>query len=167
MHTDLLSENPMLGLGMNDVCVLFLPDRSRDLEAEVGANGPVILSHAPQLKIGAVPNITDASGLIVQQDLNVLSSPLALLCEYDPTKNKSDEVAHFVKNAGIALQLIKPTRYFLEYWMLLDSTGKIKTVSATSRDAYLQMLSRNPTLRYQQANTISPADARKTAGILP
>jgi len=54
----------------------------------------------------------------------------------------------------------------LEYRMLIDSGGKIKTISATSRDAALQMHSRNPTLRYQQAHTLLPTDVRRAAGIL-
>jgi hypothetical protein len=151
---------------MTDVSVLVLPDRSRHLEARVKASGPVILSSAPPLKIGPVPQITDTSSLIAPRDLNELSRSLALLSEYDPTKNKPDEIDTFVENAAIALQLVKPTRHFFEYSMLVDSNGKIKTISALCRDASLQMPSRDPTLRYQQAHTISPDDAGRAAGIL-
>jgi hypothetical protein len=63
---------------MSDVSVLVLPDRSRELEAEVKANGPMILSTALQVKIGPVPQVTDTSTLIAQRDLDALSLPLAL-----------------------------------------------------------------------------------------
>jgi hypothetical protein len=152
---------------VSDISVLVLPDRSRQLEAEIKASGPVVLSNSPPLRIGPVPQVTDTSSLIAKPDLDELSGSLALLCEYDTAKSKSDEIDRLVENAGITLQLVKPTRYFLEYRMLIDSSGRIKTISAESRDVTLQMPSRNPTLRYQQVHTLSPADVRRAAGILP
>lgn len=151
---------------MSDVSVLVLPDRSKELEAEVKANGPMILSTALQVKIGPVPRITDTSTLIAQRDLDTLSLPLALLCEYDSVSNP-DKIVHCIEDAAIALQLVKPTRHFLEYSMLVESGGRLKNLSATCRDASLQMMSRGPILRYQQAHTISSADAVRAADILP
>lgn len=151
---------------MNDVSVLVLPDRSRELEAGVKANGPMILSKALQVKIGPVPQVTDTSTLISQRDLDTLSLPLALLCEYDSATDP-DEAIHRIESAGIALQLVKPIRHFLEYSMLVESSGRLRNLSATCRDASLQMMSRAPTLLYQQSHTISFADAGKAAGILP
>jgi hypothetical protein len=145
------------------------PDRSRELEDAVvaAASGQVILSDCPQLTIGPVPQIIDCSSLIAQHDLTALSRSLALICEYDPAQNTPHKIDHFLHNAGIAFQLVKPTRYFLEYSMLIDASGKIKNISAACRDASLKMNSRDPTLRYQQHHTVSPADARRAAGILP
>ena len=152
---------------MTHVSLFVLPDRSRELEAEVKAHGPISLSTALQLKIGLVPQITDISSMIAQNDLDPLSESLAILCEYDPAKEDADEVSHTVRNANIALQLVKPTRHFLEYALLLDSSGKIKTIASRCRDASQQLPSCNPTLRYQQAHTISSADVKKAVGIFP
>jgi hypothetical protein len=43
---------------MTEISVLVLPDSSRELEAEVKANGPLSLSNALQLKIGPLPHIS-------------------------------------------------------------------------------------------------------------
>jgi hypothetical protein len=154
---------------VTEVSVLVLPDRSRELEDEVraAAGGQVVLSNSPQLTIGPVPQINDCASLIARHDLAALSRSLALRCEYDPAQNTPDNIDHFLQNAGIAFQLVKPIRYFLEYSMLIDASGKIKTINAACRDASLKMSSRDPTLRYQQHHTISPADARRAASILP
>ena len=51
--------------------------------------------------------------------------------------------------------------------MLIEASGKIKNIASACKDASLKMTACDATLRYQQHHTISPADARRAAGILP
>jgi hypothetical protein len=90
---------------------------------------------------------------------------LALSCEYDDPKSW-DGVRRELQRAAVAIQLAKPSRLFLEYWLQLNESGEPELAGTCVRDLGL-LPSPEPYLQYQIHNVIEEADVRRALGFLP
>jgi hypothetical protein len=152
---------------MNKMRLLFLRSASDELKHRIDTSGPLRCCTTPLIEIGRPPTIPGSAPewMIRPDDRKELMSYLAIKSEYDPTDSAAEDVKSKIDNVAIALQLVKPTVNFLEYWLTLDSTGdprlcsrKIHLIKATPPDPYLS---------YQQHNVITIADVERATKLLP
>jgi hypothetical protein len=121
-------------------------------------SGPVHLRQPPAIvpKTGSVP--------LPCGSVRAINRSMALSCEYS-NGTLLDSVRHELQQVAIAIQLVKPSRLFLELWLQLDGNGLPKFADTSVRD--LGLMGPEPYLRYQQHNVIDEADMRRALGLLP
>lgn len=91
---------------------------------------------------------------------------LALRCDYDTSKPGGESVRHFLDVFAIALQLVKPTRSFLDLWLQLDESGLPELITSPVRQLGY-MIDPGTYLAYQQHNVIVEADIKRAISFVP
>jgi hypothetical protein len=90
---------------------------------------------------------------------------IAIACEYDTGVVADNVVRHQLKIMAIALQLVKPTEYFLNLWLQLDGDNLTEMVAHPVSD--LDRFITEPYLQYQQHNVIIETDVQRATGLVP
>jgi hypothetical protein len=148
----------------------LLYDCSREVREQIAKDGPIKISKTPPIYLRQPPESERllSNPLLPPEAIKELEEFVALACEYDssvPPSLDTAEIEHQLKIASITLQLIKPTRHFCQYWLLIDPSMKAWPFSVPVK--LLPVRDSNPYLHYQQHHTISLADVQRAIGILP
>src|SRR6266404_6269551 len=150
---------------------LLLCDVSRELAGRVNTTGPVVLSSNPSISL-IRPTVTGSSFLETMFNQNQVAAILeairgfiALSYSYDPSLVSQDLVRDTLIHTQLGLQLVKPTRWFGKYWLLVDDGGRIE--SSSKGLGFLHIDHPGPYLGYQQHHTILLVDIESFKGYLP
>jgi hypothetical protein len=138
----------------------------------IRTSGPIQLSTHPPLSL-ILPTVSNGNFLETMLNMNQAKDVLeavngfvALSYEYDPSVLEGQgQIRNTLNHALIALQLVKPTRYFGEYWFLVDDTGRM--VQFSSELTRIHLSQSEPYLWYQQHNTITLEDVETVKRCLP
>jgi len=142
---------------------IAIPDFSKDVREKI-KSGPIAFSSVPGLEVRSL-KLKDVEPLLSRKDADVFEKYLCLTHDYiDPAKRETSE--DIVENTAIALQLVKPTRQFLKYFLHKDSGDKPTSMSAELHQVELKQVP-NPYLAYQQHNIITLADIDRADKLLP
>lgn len=145
---------------------MAIPDFAKDVREKLAA-GPIALSSVPGLEVRKL-KLTDVEPILDRKDADAIEKYLCVAHDYDDSnpdnwKNSED----VVESAVIALQVVKPTRQFLQYFLHKDSAGKLRSISAEIHQAALKHAAMNPYLVYQQHNVITLSDIDRANNLLP
>ncbi len=150
--------------------LILLYDCSRSLRAAVEHDGPFLCTTA---RVGSVylrkpPVIAPLTGLVPlrTETTEEINRCMALSCDYD-TSVSGQDVLHALQQLAVAIQLVKPSRLFLDLWLQLDADRQVDSASTSIRDLGFLLGGPNPYLRYQEQNTIEEADVKRALGLLP
>lgn len=149
---------------------LFLSDPSPELKKEIKSSDPIQCLATPpvyvvQPSMGSIPT----SQLLPPEDHATLHELVAISCKFDTTTATTVPLAdidHYLEVVAIALQLVKPTRGFLEYSLEFDSQRGVTSMSTSTQSVALQLMHSNPYLRYQEHHTIMPDDVKRAISLL-
>jgi hypothetical protein len=148
--------------------LILLCDCSRELSAAVVQHGPILCATTPvgSIHLRIPPALTPGSGRVplTAESIKAIERTMALSCEYEDDVGLA--VRHELQQVGVAIQLAKPTRLFLELWLQLDGEGEPEYADRSVRDLGI-LLGPEPYLQYQQHNTIEELDLNRAFGLLP
>jgi len=149
--------------------LLFVSDSSAELRKTITDQGPIRLFSAPPIYLlkPRIPIGVATDQLLTRDAIKELNEFLAISCEYDPHNPpcNENEIEHHMESAAIALQLVRPTRYFLTYRLRIEPGPELGPFSVDARLLPLRIF--DPYLHYQQNHQISPDDATRATRILP
>lgn len=147
--------------------LLLVRDYSDDVMHEVDRAGqipcmsqpiPVVLTRPPKMGAGRISLPPDC--------LREIDRILTLRCDFDTHFPGGEHARHALDVFGIALQLVKPTRAFLELWLQLDHAGQPELASSPVRDLGMA-IGPDVYLSYQQHNVVTLADVQRAVTIAP
>ena len=155
---------------MAETKLLYLTDASRELEEAIDRDGPLQLLNNPPIYLVRPPqlDIPEQNGILFPDNVRALneSMTLALSSTRDQASPHSPEnIQHHLEIAAAALQLVRPTPDFLEYWLTVDSDRGITLASSSIRS--LPSHGAYSYLEYQQLHTLTIDDVRRATAYLP
>lgn len=149
--------------------LLFVSDSSAELRKAIAEQGPFHLFSTPQVHLlkSSVPVEIANDQLLTSDAIEELNEFSAISCEYNPTNSNCSEaeIEHHLEIAATALQLVKPTRYFLTYRLRIEPGPKLGPFSTRTKLLPLRIM--DSYLQYQQNHQIAPDDVRRATRILP
>ena len=117
--------------------LLLLRDCGAELKRVVDSTGPIECMNVPPIKVTLAPSprITPGAGKLPlpSESTREIDGMLALRCDFDTRQSGGDSVRHFLDVLAIALQLVKPTRSFLDLWVQLDERGLPELITTPVR----------------------------------
>ena len=119
---------------------------------------PVVLTRPPKMGGGRISLPLDC--------LREIDRLLTLRCDFDTHFAGGEHARHLLDVFAIALQLVKPTRAFLELWLQLDHAGQPELASSPVRDLGIA-IGPDVYLSYQQHNVVTLADFQRAVAIAP
>ncbi len=149
--------------------LLLLRDCSADLVRSVARDGPVLCISQPiRVNLTKPPTIEAGTGRVplLPESLREIDRLLTLRCDFATHLPGGEHARHTLNLVAIALQLVKPTRSFLELWMQLDHLGLTELVTSPVRELGFRIDS-GVYLEYQQHNVIELADVSRAVGLVP
>ncbi len=148
--------------------LLLLTSASDELREKIAKEGPIVLEGTPAVVLFFSPKITAETGRVHLRKTVVESiekKTIAITCKYDPGVIADKAVRHRLEIMAIALQLVKPTEYFLDLWFQLDGDNLTEMVAHPVSD--LDRFITEPYLQYQQHNVITESDVKRATGLIP
>jgi len=149
--------------------LILLRDCSRELVAAVAQHGPFLFATTP---VGSVylrnpPAIAPGVGRVplMSESVREIERSMALSCECGDDVS-FDVVRHELQQVAVAIQLVKPSRLFLELWLQLDGDGEPEYADRSVRDFGI-LSGPELYLQYQQHNTVEEVDLNRALGLLP
>src|SRR5271157_4080657 len=152
---------------MTKTQLVLLKSGSDKLKQKIAAGGPIVLCGTPSVVLSSPPKITPETGRVplrkeVVEDIE--KSSIAISCTYDNGVIANEMVRHQLHIVAIALQLVKPTMFFLNLWLQLDSDDLTEMVLRPVSD--LDRFPPEPYLRYQQHHCITEVDVQRAVGLI-
>jgi hypothetical protein len=153
---------------MTKTQLILLESGSTELKAKIATGGPLVLSGTPSVVLSLPPKITPETGRVpLRKEVveGIETNSIAILCTYDNGVFANEMVRHQLESIAIALQLVKPTVFFLDLWLQLDSNNLTEMVQRPVSD--LDRFSPRPYLLYQQHHSLTEVDIQRAVGLIP
>ncbi len=153
---------------MSKTQLILLTSGSDELKKKLAKDGPIVLPGTPAVVLSFPPKITAETGRVHlrQTVVDIIEKrTTAIACKYDPGVIADKAVRHHLKIIAIALQLVKPTEYFLDLWLQFDGDNLTEMVAHPVSD--LDRFITEPYLQYQQHNVITESDVQRAIGLVP
>ena len=148
--------------------LILLHDCSDALVAAIERDGLLLCTStaAGSVYLRKPPAIAPGTGCapLPRESVQAIDHGLVLSCEYDDITSW-DSIRHELQQVAVAIQLVKPSGLFLEYWLQLDESGEPEFADTCVRDLGLLMCP-EPYLQYQMHNVIEEVDVRRGLGFL-
>lgn len=152
---------------MAETQFLLLRDASDELISLLEQDGSIQCVVAPPIHLARTPNFEQSlgGGILSANNIHKIhtSFTTSLTCTYDASAPPCpvDEIFHQLQVVAIALQLVKPTQDFHEYWMKVDDQYGIRGAT-TLPEVAIELY-----LRYQQHHTITESDVKRAIHFVP
>jgi hypothetical protein len=148
--------------------LILLHDCSVGLVAAIERDGPLLCAStaAGSVYLKKPPAIAPETGSapLPRESIQAIDHGLVLSCEYDDITSW-DSIQLELQQVAVAIQLVKPSRLFLEYWLQLDESGEPEFADTCVRDLGI-LMGPEPCLLYQMHNVIEEVDVRRGLGFL-
>jgi hypothetical protein len=149
--------------------LLLLRDCSSSLVQTVDSSGPIqCVSQPIPVSLTRPPRIDPETGRVplTAESLREIGRLLTLRCDFDTRFPGGVHARHTMDVFAIALQLVKPTRAFLQLRLQLDHLTMPELVSSPVRQLGF-LIDSGVYLKYQQHNVLEEADVRRATGFAP
>jgi hypothetical protein len=153
---------------MTKTQLILVTSGSDELKEKIVADGPIVLPGTPAVALSLPPRIIAETGRVhLRQTVveTIEGNSVALVCQYETGVIADKVVRHHLDIVAIALQLVKPTEYFLDLWLQLDGDNLTEMVAHPVSD--LDRFITEPYLQYQRHNVIIESDVQRATGLVP
>lgn len=152
---------------MTKTLYFFLQDASQELLTELERNGPIQCSATPPIYLRRTPDFEayKGNGVLTPSNIDGIRGVLKSALTYENDDSNFRQETHHLQVVATAIQLVKPTQMFCEYWIQTSENYGIQT--AASKMRFVPNVLASPYLRYQYHHTITLGDVRRAIKIVP
>jgi hypothetical protein len=146
--------------------VLLLSDTSNELIEKLEKDGPIQCMQTPPVQLARTPKFEQYWGNVLLSPDHIRGINTSLKSALTCTSNASELPSHELELVAIALQLVKPTRDFCKYCVMVDDNDRLQQATAEVQFLHGMVMS-DPYLRYQQHHTITASDVTRAIQLIP
>ena len=153
---------------MTKTQLILLTSCSDELKETIATGGPIMFPGTLAVALSLPPKIDAEAGRVPMRKTvveRIEKNSIAIACTYNADIVADSTARHQLETVAIALQLVKPTVYFLSLRLQLDSDNMTETADRPVSD--LDRFLPEAYLEYQQHNVVSKADVQRAAGLIP
>jgi hypothetical protein len=153
---------------MTKTQLILVTSCSDELKETIAKSGPIMFPGTFAVALSLPPKIAAEAGRVPLRKTvieKIEKNSIAIVCRYNADIVANSAARHQLGVVAIALQLVKPTVYFLSLRLQLDNDNLTETVDRPVSD--LDRFLPEAYLEYQQHNVISKADVQRATGLIP